>query len=90
MVFRRGRACRPSALAAVAATLAVVALDAPGPAPNRTPLATGPGWRVDGASSIEGGASLRAPACPGTDRAWLSAGVLPGPGTRGRRWSGSR
>jgi glucoamylase len=77
-MVRRGRAV--AALAAVAATLAVVALDAPGPAPNRTPLATGPGWRVDGASSIEGGRPS-GPGLPGTDHAWLAAGVLPGHGT---------
>ena len=54
---RRGRLVAVAALCSLAVTTAVVTVNGPHTAPNRTPLATGPGWRIDGASSIEGGSA---------------------------------
>ena len=78
---RRGRLVAVAALCSLAVTTAVVTVNGPHTAPNRTPLATGPGWRIDGASSIEGGSAGSA-AATGDDQEWLAAGVVPGAGTR--------
>ena len=78
---RRGRLVAVAALCSLALTTAVVTVNGPHTAPNRTPLATGPGWRIDGASSIEGGSAGSA-AATGGDQEWLAAGVVPGAGTR--------
>ncbi len=78
---RRGRLVAVAALCSLALTTAVVTVNGPRTAPNRTPLATGPGWRIDGASSIEGGSAGSA-AATGDDQEWLAAGVVPGAGTR--------
>lgn len=78
---RRGRLVAVAALCSLALTTAVVTVNGPHTAPNRTPLATGPGWRIDGASSIEGGSAGSA-AATGDDQEWLATGVVPGAGTR--------
>jgi GH15 family glucan-1,4-alpha-glucosidase len=77
---RRGSFVAVAALCSLALTSAVVTVNGPHTAPNRAPLATGPGWRIDGASSIEGGSAGSA-AATGHDQEWLVAGVVPGAGT---------
>ncbi len=76
-------------LGCLALALALITVNAPSSPPNRTPLATGPGWRVDGASGI--GDTTAAAAGPvGGERTWLAAGAVPGRTPAGRRWCGSR
>ena len=79
--MRRTRVVAVAVLGCLAVTLALITVNAPSSPPNRTPLATGPGWRVNGASSIQDGTAAAA-AGGGEARAWLAAGVVPGQDSR--------
>src|SRR4051794_7940790 len=80
-VVRRTRAVAVAVIGCLTVALALITVNAPSSPPNRTPLATGPGWRVDGVSSIDNGTAVAAGG-GGDERAWLAAGAVPGRGTR--------
>ena len=70
-------------LGCLTVALALITVNAPSSPPNRTPLATGPGWRMNGASSIQDGTAVAvAAAGGGGERAWLAAGAVPGQDSR--------
>ena len=56
-------------LGCLTVALALITVNAPSSPPNRTPLATGPGWRMNGASSIQDGTAV-AVAAAGGGGAW--------------------
>ena len=80
-MVRRTRALAVAVLGCLALALALITVNAPSSPPNRTPLATGPGWRVDGASGI-GDTTAVAGGPVGGERTWLAAGAVPGKDTR--------
>src|SRR3954453_18566596 len=79
-VVRRTKKVAVVVLGCLTVALSLITVNAPSSPPNRTPLATGPGWRVEGASSI--GDGTPAAGALGDERTWLAAGVVPGRDTR--------
>jgi glucoamylase len=80
-VVRRTKVVALAVIGCLMVALALITVNVPSSPPNRTPLATGPGWRVDGASSIDGGTAAGA-GVGGEERTWLAAGAVPGQDTR--------
>src|SRR3954453_23972468 len=79
-VVRRSKKVAVAVLGCLTVALALITVNVPSSPPNRTPLGTGAGWRVEGASSIDDGTSA-AGALGGDERRWLAAGVVPGQDT---------